>query len=83
MEFFFVTLSYLAAKHVHFCHIAPKLWDLPFLSLSYPSRLKIPLWLRWYRVCPQCRRPRFDSWVGKILWRRKWHTGFWPLPLIL
>ena len=20
----------------------------------------------------QCRRPRFDPWVGKILWRRKW-----------
>ena len=19
---------------------------------------------------PQCRRPQFDSWVGKILWRR-------------
>ena len=23
-------------------------------------------------MCLQCRRPRFDSWVGKILWRRKW-----------
>ena len=22
------------------------------------------------RVCLQCRRPWFDSWVGKILWRR-------------
>ena len=21
-------------------------------------------------ICLQCRRPRFDSWVGKILWRR-------------
>jgi len=20
----------------------------------------------------QCKRPRFDSWVGKIPWRRKW-----------
>ena len=20
----------------------------------------------------QCRRPRFDSWVGKILWKREW-----------
>ena len=23
------------------------------------------------RICLQCRRPRFDPWVGKILWRRK------------
>ena len=27
-------------------------------------------WLRHLRICLQCRRPRFDSWVGKILWRR-------------
>ena len=24
----------------------------------------------WYRICLQCRRPRFDSWIGKIRWRR-------------
>ena len=24
------------------------------------------------RVCLQCRRPGFDPWGGKILWRRKW-----------
>ena len=23
-------------------------------------------WLRWYRVCLQCRRPRFDPCIGKI-----------------
>ena len=23
-------------------------------------------------ICLQCRRPGFDSWVGKISWRRKW-----------
>ena len=23
-------------------------------------------------VCLQCWRPRFDPWVGKIPWRRKW-----------
>ena len=23
-------------------------------------------------VCLQCGRPRFDLWVGKISWRRKW-----------
>ena len=29
---------------------------------------------------PQCRRTGFDSWVGKIPWRRKWQPTpvFWP-----
>ena len=27
----------------------------------------------------QCRRPRFDPWVGKISWRRKWQ----PTPVFL
>ena len=33
-------------------------------------------------VCLQCRRPWFDPWVGKILWRRKWpgkSHGSWSL----
>ena len=30
-------------------------------------------------VCPQCRRPGFDSWVGKIPWKRKWP----PTPVFL
>ena len=27
----------------------------------------ISWWLRWQRICLQCRRSRFDPWVGKIL----------------
>ena len=27
----------------------------------------------------QCRKRGFDPWVGKILWRRKWH----PTPVFL
>ena len=36
-------------------------------------------WLRWQRICLQCRRPRFDPWVRKIPWRRKWQ----PTPAFL
>jgi len=32
----------------------------------------LPWWLRWWRIHLQCRRPRFDPWVGKIPWRRRW-----------
>ena len=27
----------------------------------------------------QCRSPRFDPWVGKIIWRKEWQ----PIPVFL
>ena len=33
---------------------------------------RLPWWLRWSRICLQCRRPGSDPWVGKIPWRRDW-----------
>ena len=30
----------------------------------------LPRWHSWLRICLQCRRPGFDSWVEKIHWRR-------------
>ena len=30
-------------------------------------------------ICLQCRRLRFDPWVGKIPWRREWQ----PTPIFL
>ena len=40
----------------------------------YTSTLWLPCWLRWWRICPQCGRPRFEPWVGKIPWRREWQS---------
>ena len=43
----------------------------------------LPWGLRRYRFCLQCRRPRFDPWLGKIPWRRKWqHSSIlvWEIP---
>ena len=48
---------------------------------SLPSKpAEKPLWTHLIRskcshpdgtgICLQCRRPQFNSWVGKILWRR-------------
>ena len=45
-------------------------------SLPTPG---LPWWLRQWRICPQCRRPRFDPHVGKIPWRRAWL----PTPVFL
>ena len=32
--------------------------------------LGLPRYLSWWRICLQCRRTQFNSWVGKIPWRR-------------
>ena len=32
------------------------------------------------RICLQCRRPRFDPWVGKVSWRRAWQPTSVCLP---
>ena len=37
-------------------------WALLFFGL--------PWWLRQWRICLKCRRPRFNPWVTKIPWRR-------------
>ena len=34
--------------------------------------LGLPWWLRWLRTHLRWRRPGFDPWIGKILWRREW-----------
>ena len=39
----------------------------------------ILMWLRRLSICLQCRRHRFNPWVGKISWRRAWQ----PPPLFL
>ena len=40
----------------------------------------MPWWLRWWRMCLQCRRSRFDPWVWKIPRRRERLPTpvFWP-----
>ena len=40
----------------------------------------LPWWLRGQSICLQCRRPRFNPWVGRIPWRRKWQPTLVFLP---
>ena len=37
-------------------------------------------WLSGKESACQCRRPRFDLWDGKTLWRRKWQSASVFLP---
>ena len=40
---------------------------------------RTPRWCSDKESACQCRRHRFNPWVGKIPWRRKWH----PTPVFL
>ena len=49
-------------------------------SFQYlPSQEGLPWWVRQGRISLSFRRPGFDLWVGKILWRREWQ----PTPIFL
>ena len=48
-----------------------------FLTSSDPPYLESLPAVQGNRL--QCRRPRFDPWVGKIPWGRKWQ----PIPVFL
>ena len=51
-----------------------------YLNYGQLSNLALGLFLcDSAQMCLQCGRPRFDPWVGKILWRRKWQ----PTPVFL
>ena len=45
---------------------------LPSMPLAFPPSTQTSLIAQSVKNCLQCRSPEFDSWVGKILWRRKW-----------
>ena len=58
-------------------------WFVLEINRDYSVIFKITFkywWLSWLRICLQCRRPRFDPWVGKIPWRRERLPTpvFWP-----
>ena len=55
--------------------------NLGMAHLPLSVILLLPWWLRRLSVCLQCGRPRFDSGVGKISWRRKWQSTSALLPL--
>ena len=50
------------------CHLLH--WQVGSLPLAPPG--KLPWWLRWLRICLECRGSGFDSWVRKIPWSREW-----------
>ena len=68
--------------HIHFSH--REITELPnfekkvkfLVELQKKNKwiLGLSLWLSDKESACQCRRYGFDSWVGKIPWRRKWQA---------
>ena len=49
------------------------------ILLTYSNK-RVSQVVQWERFCLQCRRHKFDPWVGKIPWSRKWQLTSVFLP---
>ena len=54
-------------------------WQLRLRAGMFPYRV-LRWWLSGKESACQCRRHRFNPWVGKISWSRKWQTTPVVLP---
>ena len=73
-----VMLVHAVSQVLRPCFLVRKSPKLPQLQ----AELRISCtsqWLRWSRICLECRGPGFNLWVGKVPWRREWQ----PTPVFL
>ena len=89
MSFVVVTQLSLPAVYIHLFMLCPqRSWQLSHHLPSYNNLPDIkewvtnglPWWLRGQSIYLQCKRHRFDPWIGKIPWRRKWQSNSEFLP---
>ena len=75
----------ICGLHFFLATILSPPWGCPFLALtlafdfSHNCTHFFLWWLRQWRTHLQCRRPRFNPWVAKIAWKKKWQ----PTPVFL
>ena len=84
-----VTKSWTQLRYFHFHFHGPYAFPLYTaqapgcsegeLSKVGPGLRALPRWLSGKEPARQCKRCRFDPWVAKIRWRRKWQ----PTPVFL
>ena len=64
-----------ASHSVYSCALS----HVPIQTGSSKFLCRLPWWLSGKEPTFLCRRQRFDPWVGKMPWRRKWQ----PTPVFL
>ena len=69
-----LSISLLGKIIVHISKWSMFCLPIKEISLSGKHHSGISWWLRGKEYTWQCRRCRFDPWVRKISWRRKWQT---------
>ena len=60
-------------------HLSFLQWSGLYFSIVWPTLPGKPTFLV-KKICLQCLRPRFDPWVRKVPWRRKWQPSPVSLP---
>ena len=63
-------LAKVILKKTHLSPLLHSFADLPSHIGWTSGGFGLSSWLRWWRMCLQCRIPGFNPWVGKIPWRR-------------
>ena len=57
---------------LHVGTVIMKFFTCVFVYHQSPLLSGLPWWFRLYSIHLQCRRAKFNPWVGKIPWRREW-----------
>ena len=75
----FATLSNILAWKTLWTEEPDRLQPMRSQKVYHITFFVLLWWLRQSRIGLQCKRPRFDPWVGKIPWGREWL----PTPVFL
>ena len=70
-------VSYIGRRVLYHSHLLGSPWAI--IICSFVEGIRLSRWLRWWRICLQCKRTEFDPWLRKIPLRRKWQ----PTPVFL
>ena len=67
-----LTSQFILKVHLNNTQNMSHIKNVIFELMWWKDRHELPRWLRGNEFACQCRKCRFDPWVEKISWKRKW-----------